>query len=81
MTNYVDKYGFESRLIDGGVICNNPSFYAYIYAKYLRGLTNIKLVSLGTGIEIPKEDSGLSKFFKNLFSDESLKDGTKFSAL
>jgi patatin-like phospholipase/acyl hydrolase len=49
-----NDYDFESRLIDGGTICNNPSLYAFMYAKYLRGHTKIRLISLGTG-SIPED--------------------------
>lgn len=30
----IDGYGFVENLIDGGVICNNPSLYAYMMASY-----------------------------------------------
>jgi patatin-like phospholipase/acyl hydrolase len=33
----VSGYGNEEVQIDGGVICNNPSLYAYQMAKYLHG--------------------------------------------
>jgi patatin-like phospholipase/acyl hydrolase len=42
-------YGHNETLIDGGLICNNPSLYAFIIAKYLRGHKNIRVLSLGTG--------------------------------
>ena len=35
--------------IDGGVICNNPSLYAYELAKDFHGHKKIRLISLGTG--------------------------------
>ena len=44
-----NSYGFEARLIDGGIICNNPSLYAYYYARYYLGKTNVRIISLGTG--------------------------------
>ena len=45
-------YGFRELQIDGGVICNNPAFYAYQLARGLRGETKLRLLSLGTG-ELP----------------------------
>jgi patatin-like phospholipase/acyl hydrolase len=36
-------------LIDGGIICNNPSMYAYQMAYYFHGRRNIRVLSLGTG--------------------------------
>lgn len=44
-----DGYGFDAKLIDGGIICNNPSLYAYYYAKYLIDKPKIRIISLGTG--------------------------------
>jgi len=35
--------------IDGGVICNNPSLYAYEFARLLLGKQKIRVLSLGTG--------------------------------
>lgn len=45
----IDGYGFKENLIDGGVICNNPSLYAYMMASYLKNKRNLRLLSLGTG--------------------------------
>jgi len=42
-------FGHNETLIDGGLICNNPSLYAFIIAKRLRGHKNIRILSLGTG--------------------------------
>lgn len=36
-------------LIDGGLICNTPSLYAYQMAKHLLDKPEIRLLSLGTG--------------------------------
>jgi len=47
-----NKYGFTELQIDGGVICNNPSLYAYEMARDLYGYRKIRMLSLGTG-ELP----------------------------
>ena len=47
-----NKYGFTELQIDGGIICNNPSLYAYEMARDLYGYRKIRMLSLGTG-EIP----------------------------
>ena len=44
-----NKFNITDELVDGGVICNNPSFYAYELASELKGKKNIRMVSLGTG--------------------------------
>jgi patatin-like phospholipase/acyl hydrolase len=36
-------------LIDGGIICNNPAFYAYQIANKFYEKKNIRVISLGTG--------------------------------
>lgn len=45
----VTPYGLNETLIDGGLICNNPSLYAYTIARFLRGNQKIRILSLGTG--------------------------------
>lgn len=47
-----NQYGFTELQIDGGVICNNPSLYAYEMARDLYGYRKIRILSLGTG-ELP----------------------------
>lgn len=47
---HTNKFGITELLIDGGTICNNPSLYAFIYARNLRGKKKIRMVSLGTGL-------------------------------
>ena len=53
-------------LIDGGLICNTPSLYAYQMAKNLLDKPNIRLLSLGTGenTEIDKKMSDKENFSK-----------------
>ena len=47
------KYGREEILVDGGIICNNPAYYAYQMATSFNGVTKkIRVLSLGTG-ELP----------------------------
>jgi len=36
-------------LIDGSLIANNPSLYAYVYASEYNNRTNIRVVSIGAG--------------------------------
>ena len=42
-------FNMNETLIDGGLICNNPSLYAYQMAKHLLEKPEIRLLSLGTG--------------------------------
>lgn len=49
-------------MIDGGVICNNPAFYAYETARSLRGKDNIRIMSLGTGVS----ESSIKDYNKNV---------------
>jgi len=39
----------QELVIDGGAICQNPSWFAYLMAKYLKGHKDVRLISLGTG--------------------------------
>jgi hypothetical protein len=40
-------------LIDGGVIANEPAFYAYVFSAEVLNRTSIRVVSIGTGIAQP----------------------------
>jgi len=44
-----NAYGFTELQVDGGIICNNPSLYAYQLAKLLNRKENIRILSIGTG--------------------------------
>jgi len=44
-----NEYGLVELQIDGGVICNNPSLYAYQLAKQLRDKKRMRVLSIGTG--------------------------------
>ena len=46
---YSDNYNRKQAHIDGGLICNNPSFYAYQLARLVGNHEKIRVVSLGTG--------------------------------
>jgi len=46
-----NQYGFTELQIDGGIICNDPSLYAYEMARDLYGYRKIRMLSLGTGEE------------------------------
>ena len=47
--SYADEYGLQNRVIDGGIIANNPSLKALMVAKELRGKNKIRLLSLSVG--------------------------------
>eukprot|EP00347_Sterkiella_histriomuscorum_P004105 403361733 len=44
----------EQVLIDGGVIANNPAFYAYLHSKYANKQEKIRVISIGTGEQAGK---------------------------
>jgi patatin-like phospholipase/acyl hydrolase len=44
-----NAYGLTELQVDGGIICNNPSLYAYQVAKLLNKKKNIRILSIGTG--------------------------------
>jgi patatin-like phospholipase/acyl hydrolase len=46
----MDEYGNEQVIIDGGIVCNNPSLVAYIMANVIRKKKHIRVISLGTGV-------------------------------
>ncbi|CDW84800.1 patatin [Stylonychia lemnae] len=52
---YFDPKVFENGrgetevLVDGGIIANNPSMYAFIFASEMNKKKNIRVVSIGTG--------------------------------
>lgn len=50
-----NDFNITSQLVDGGIICNDPSYYAYLMASSLKGHTKIRVLSLGTGQQ-PKSD-------------------------
>lgn len=44
-----NEYGLPEILIDGGLICNNPSLYAYEIASIFHKKEKVRILSLGTG--------------------------------
>ena len=43
-------FGIREELVDGGIICNSPSLYAYQDAVFLRNKGyNTRMLSIGTG--------------------------------
>merc|ERR1719329_162527 len=48
----MNKFGINEVVVDGGIICNNPSMYAYMLAKYLKGKKDLRVISLGTGRDL-----------------------------
>ena len=47
--NLQNGYGFVEQLVDGGVICNNPAYYAYQMATKIYGKNKVRVLSIGTG--------------------------------
>lgn len=47
--SYLDMYGIEQLVIDGGIIANNPSLFANLMARDLLGKKNIRIISFSTG--------------------------------
>ena len=47
----LDKYGQESLLLDGGLIGNNPSMFAYLMETKLKKTLDkpVRILSMGTG--------------------------------
>ena len=45
----INGYNMTELQIDGGIICNNPSMYAYQMARIYRGQDKLRLLSIGTG--------------------------------
>lgn len=46
---YENKKGEREVLVDGGIIANNPSMYAFIFASEFHKKENIRIISIGTG--------------------------------
>lgn len=49
--SYLDLYGIEQLVIDGGIIANNPSLFANLMARDLLGKQNVRIVSFSTGTD------------------------------
>lgn len=43
--------GQQEVLVDGGIIANNPSMYAFFFASEFNKKENIRVISIGTGQE------------------------------
>ena len=50
---YVNGNNETELLVDGAIIANNPSMYAFIYAAEHYNKKDIRVVSIGTGAENP----------------------------
>ena len=46
----LDEYGIQQLVIDGGIIGNNPSLFAYLMQSKIHDKTPIRIWSMGTGI-------------------------------
>ena len=44
-----NRFGLKEILIDGGLICNNPSLYAFELANVFHKKEKVRILSLGTG--------------------------------
>ncbi len=54
---YENKKGEREVLVDGGIIANNPSMYAFIFASEFHHKDDIRVISVGTGqTKLPKID-------------------------
>ena len=62
-----NSFNITEEMIDGGVICNSPAFYAYECAIGLKDVgSDIRVLSIGTGISQQSVDSiGDSKSYDN----------------
>ena len=47
---YTNGFKIKETLIDGGLIANDPAYYAYLTQRFGKGCQNIRVVSIGTGI-------------------------------
>ena len=47
----IDKYEMQNLVIDGGIVANNPSFFAYMIATHLHKKDKVRIISLSTGID------------------------------
>ena len=45
----INPYELKEILIDGGLICNNPTLYAFQIASILKNQENVRILSIGTG--------------------------------
>lgn len=75
-------YGMDTMQIDGGIICNNPAFYAYMTAKHLHKHKNIRILSMGTG-EKPftkKDPNSLNKKSFMAMKDEFMMNMDTYTA-
>jgi hypothetical protein len=60
----VDEYGIDQLVIDGGIIGNNPSLFAYLMQNKIKKKTPIRIWSMGTGIldMHPVDADGMTRF-------------------
>jgi len=49
-TYFAPKIIGRQVLIDGGLIANNPSYYAYLHARFNLNKKKIRIISLGCGM-------------------------------
>ena len=60
----VDDYGIQQLVIDGGIIGNNPSLFAYLMQSKMKKKAPIRIWSMGTGIldMAPVDADGMTRF-------------------
>ena len=54
--SWFNFYDQEDELIDGGVICNSPSLYAYFHSKHMLGHSKIRILSIGTAVTKTRQE-------------------------
>lgn len=70
---HVDRFNITDVLVDGGVICNSPALYAYLYANELMEYPKVRVFSIGTGISQSKSDAlGNTESFSSKSSQAKL---------
>ena len=58
---YRNGFNITETLIDGGLIANDPAYYAYEAQKNLKGCNKIRVVSIGTGLTDAQQGNIITK--------------------
>ena len=65
---FTSQFDVSSYLIDGSMISNNPSFYAYTHAKYLLNKNDINVLALGYSMLAQDPKISRTNLNQNLFA-------------